>query len=304
MLKFFRALTLGLTFIAASFVQSSPALAGSHEPTLDIQPTLIYATSSNIKSFPGVPGADGNLVLNFSAHLPLAKAVTLSFDHYTNGLIYGSLPRVAIGNQYVSPVLDFRDLIDTFRIDAPIARGINAEIGTSYRHRVCCPGDRDPSNPSPTFYHDNYLNLSYTTPVIASLNNARFTYGITGHASPHFSDSAAAVAAASAAGYSDSKRTELGITQAVTLGVPIDAKNGLSAAGTFTWGAFNYFSNQPIPLYYDIIIVSATKSVNKNLSFTASVDNFVQRPQGYPFSRGNGVNGASLNLGANIHVGN
>ena len=76
-------------------------------------------------------------------------------------------------------------------------------------------------------------------------------------------------------------------------------------AGTFTWGAFNYFSNQPIPFYYDIWILSATKHVNKYFSVVADVDNFVQRPQGYPFGPiGNGgINGASLNVSAAVHVG-
>lgn len=304
MLRSLRAFALCSAVIGASFLHgSNVALADSHEPSLDIAPILIYATSANIKNVPGVPAVDGNLNLNFSAHVPLFKRATLSYDHVTNGLVYNTLPRVAIGNQYVNPGVEFRDLIDVFRIDASIARGINAEIGTSYRHRVCCPADSDPTNSTPSFYHDNYLGLSYTTPAIASLNNARFIYGITGHASPHFSDTAAAIAAANASGYSDNKRTELGITQAATLAVPIDAKHGFSVAGTLTWGAFNYYSNQAIPLYYDIIIVSATKSVNKSLSFTASVDNFVQRPQGYPFPVGSGVNGASLNIGANFHVG-
>ena len=144
--------------------------------------------------------------------------------------------------------------------------------------------------------------MSYNTPAVAALHNAQLIYSVTGHSSPHNSEAPSAVAAANALGYPDQRRTEYGITQAATLAVPIDAAHGFGVSGTFTWGAFNYFSNQPIPFYYDIFILSATKNVDKYLSFTASMDNFIQRPQGVPFPLGSGLNGASLNISANIHI--
>lgn len=303
MRNFFRA--FALYSVASAIVSCStalPALADSHIPSLDIDPIAIFSTSENITNAPGVPGVNGTLLLNGSIHVPLVKKLTFSYDHITNGIFYGSIGRVAIANKFVASPLDFRDYLDTFRLDGAIARGVNAELGSTYRHRVCCPADSDPANPTPFFYHDNYLSLSYSTPAIAALHNASITYSVTGHASPHNSDTAASVAAAKALGYADEKRTEYGISQAATLAVPIDAAHGFVASGTYTWGAFNYFSNTPIPIYYGIYIISVTKIVNKYLSFTASSDNFVQRPQGYPFDSGSGLNGASLNLSANIHV--
>lgn len=303
-MKLFRVIGFYCAAIGMAFFgPSTAALADSHLPSLDISPTVIYSTSDDVVKTPGVPLVDGAPLLNLSAHVPVIKGVVFSYDHRTNGLIYGTLGRIAAGGQYVKNVLDFRDYLDVFRLDASIGKGLSAGIGTSYRHRVCCPADSDPRNPTPSFYHDNYLGVSYAFPAFAALGGTQLIYNITGHASPHFSDTPAAVAAANAAGYPDAKRTEFGITQAATLVVPIDPKHGFSAAGTFTWGAFNYFSNQPIPLYYDITVLSLNKTVNKYLSFSASVDNFVQRPQGYPFERGSGVNGASLNLNANVHVG-
>ncbi len=303
-MKFGKALTLWLAVIAVvALQQRGIAQAESHLPSVDISPTVIYATSGSITKTPGVPLVDGTTMLNFSVHVPVTPKVSFSYDHFTNGLIYGSLPSAVIGGNFIKSPGDFRDLIDAYRLDASLGHGLSTEIGSSYRHRVCCPADSDPRNPAPNFYHDIHLGFSYATPAIAALGGSQLIYNITGHASPHFSDTAAAVAAANAAGYPDAKRTEFGITQAATLAVPIDPKNGFSAAGTLTWGAFNYFSNAAIPFYYDIIIVSLNKTVNKYLSFSASMDNFVQRPQGYPFDRGSGINGPSLNLGANIHLG-
>jgi len=303
-MQFMRYLTVCFAVLTATLFQPRlAALAESHMPSLDLTPTLIYSTSGNITQTPGVPLVDGGPLLNFSAHVPIVHGVVFSYDHTTNGIFYGTIGRIAAGGQYVKNVLDFRDYFDIFRVDATLGKGLSAELGSSYRHRVCCPADSDPRNPTPTFYHDNYLGISYATPAIAALHGAQFIYNITGHASPHFSDSAAAIKAANAAGHPDARRTEFGITQAATLAVPIDAKHGFSAAGTLTWGAFNYFSNLAIPIYYDVVILSVTKTVTKNVSFTASMDNFVQRPQGYPFERGSGLNGASLNIGMNFHFG-
>ncbi len=300
----FRAFALGSIVVALSIVSASrAAMAGSHIPSIDIEPTLIYETSGDVTNPPGVPAVDGIALLNGSIHIPIVKNVSVSYDHVTNGIIYGTLPRVAIGGKYVATPLIFRDYFDTFRLDGGFAHGANVELGSLYRHRICCPAAGDPNNPTPTFYHDNYVALSYTTPGIKALDGTQFIYDITGHSSPHFSDSATGVAAAHAAGYPDNPRTEFGITQAGTLSVPVDPAHGLSFAGTFTWGAFNYFSNQAIPFYYDIFILSGTKVVDKYLSFTANVDNFVQLPQGYPLPLGSGVNGASLNITADIHLG-
>jgi hypothetical protein len=135
------------------------------------------------------------------------------------------------------------------------------------------------------------------------LHNAEFFYSVTAHASPHNSDTPAAIAAANALRYPDQKRAEYGITQAATVVVPISARYGTSFAGTLTWGAFNYYSTEPIPIYYDVTILTLNKVVDKYLSFSASIDNFVQRPRGYPLPPGSGAVGASLNLVAIIHVG-
>jgi hypothetical protein len=135
------------------------------------------------------------------------------------------------------------------------------------------------------------------------LHNAEFFYSVTGHASPRNSDTPAAVAAANALGYPDQRRTEYGITQAATVVVPIGARYGMNFAGTLTWGAFNYYSNEPIPIYYEVTILTLNKVVDRYLSFSASIDNFVQPPQGYPFPPGSGAVGALPNLVATIHVG-
>lgn len=280
-----------------------PARASGHLPSISIDPTLIYATSDNITPQPGVTPVNGDLVLNGSITIPVYAGVSVSYDHYTNGLIHNSLARLADGNGgYIKSPLEFRDYVDTIRLDAPIVKGVAAEIGTAYRHRICCPADSDPNNPAGNFYHDNYLGFSFTSPAIDGLGGTRIIYGIRGHASPHNSDIPAVQAQSVAAGYA-AKRTMTGITQAVTAFVPVDAKHGFTFAGTYTWGAFNYFSNTIIPLYYGIYILNVTKRITKNVDFVTNVDNFVQRPQGYPFGPiGNGgVNGASLNVGLHFH---
>lgn len=302
--SFLKSRIAAATVVAFVFSGVVPASASTHLPTISIQPTLIYATSDNIHPAPYVAPVNGNLVLNGSITFPIIAGATISYDHYTNGLIYGTIPRIISGGKYVNSPLEFRDLVDTFRLDAPLFKGVGAELGTAYRHRTCCPGDTDPTNSNPTFYHDNYLGLNYTSPAFAVLHGTRFIYGITGHASPHNSDNAAAVAASVAAGYS-AKRTQYGITQAITAAIPVDPKHGFSVAGTYTWGAFNYFSNLVYPLYYGIYIVNMTKRVNKYVDIVANLDNFVQRPQGYPLGpAGDGVlQDASLNVGLNLHFG-
>ena len=303
--SFFKA-AISVATIAA-FVSTAlvPARAASHLPTISIDPTVIFVTSGEVHPQPGVAPADGNIVLNGTITFPVVAGLSASYDHFTNGLFHYTIPRIAVaGGTYNNSPLDYRDVFDTFRIDAPLLKGVGAELGSSYRHRVCCPADSDPRNTTPIFYHDNYLGLSYTSPAIVPLHNTRIVYGITGHMSPHHSDNAASVAASLANGFKP-YRTEYGITQALTAAVPVDPAHGFSLAGTYAWGAFNYFSNILYPITYGVVIINATKRINKYANFVVNVDNFVQRPQGYPFGPiGNGgLNGASLNVGLDLHYG-
>ncbi|GAC1312769.1 MAG: hypothetical protein NVSMB21_23650 [Vulcanimicrobiaceae bacterium] len=298
--------TLSVASLAAFVLTAlAPARAASHLPTISIDPTAIFITSGDVHPSPGVAPADGNIVLNGTITFPVAAGVSASYDHFTNGLFYYTIPRIAAPNGgYNNNPLDYRDVFDTFRIDAPLFKGVGAELGSAYRHRVCCPADSDPRNTTPIFYHDNYLGLSYTSPAIAALHGTRFIYGITGHASPHNSDNAAAAAASVALGFRE-KRTLYGITQAFTAAVPVDPANGFSVAGTYAFGAFNYFSNLAYPLQYGVVIVNATKRINKYANFVVNVDNFVQRRQGYPLgpADGGGLVGASINVGLDLHYG-
>jgi hypothetical protein len=279
-----------------------PALADSHIPSIDVIPMLVIDTSGFLASPPGNPllPAGGELDLNGTVTVPLFDGITFAYDHVTNGLIRNTLPRVATpGVGLTSPGLTYRDYIENFRLDASVLHGVGVEVGSGYRHRVCCPATAQGG----TAYHDNYLNLNYTTPAVKELNGATFTYGVTGHQSPHkvsLANGAVPFALAQAAGTTGN---ETGITQAATLAIPIN--NGLSVSGTYTWGAFNYFIDAPIPYAYGIWIVNVTKKVDKHLSLGANIDNFEQRSQGYPFGPiGNGgINGASVNIYADIHIG-
>ena len=131
-LRFSRTLALCCAVIVSILVRHpAPVLADSHIPSLDLTPIAIFSSSGNITNVPGVPGVDGTVLLNGSFHVPLVHNVTFSYDHITNGLIYGTIGRVAIGGKFVATPLIFRDYIDTFRIDGAVAHGLNAELATS-----------------------------------------------------------------------------------------------------------------------------------------------------------------------------
>lgn len=298
-----RAALSAAIFCMSIFGTSTPAKAASHLPSINITPLAVFETSENVHPAPFVGPLNGDVTVNGSITFPLFNATSVSYDHYTNGLFENTLPRVILGGSFVNTPLEYRDVLDTVRLDASPLKGVGAELGTTYRHRKCCPGDTDPTNTTPQFFHDNYLALSYTSPAFKALNGTRFVYGVTGHESPHNSENAVTAAASAAVGL-PKRRTQYGISQALTAAIPIDAEHGFSFAGTYTWGAFNYFSNLVYPLYYGIWILHVQKVVTKNATFFADIDNFVQRPQGYPFGPiGNGgVNGASLNLGVNLHL--
>lgn len=84
--------------------------------------------------------------------------------------------------------------------------------------------------------------------------------------------------------------------------LPVDAKRGFTATGTFTRAAYDYLENYPYPLIYDVWVFTASKRFTKNCSASNYVKNVWQRPnQNTPFA-GNTQHVAEWSAIVNFHL--
>lgn len=265
------------------------ALADDHLPIIDLTPTLGYGLAG---ASGGPVPLNGKLTFDGTATLPIIKNLTFSYDKFGNGAWDSPQSSVAIAGQTVYPG-GSRDMLQNFRADYR-SGPFTFESGFASRYRECCPADA-------VEWHKGFLGVNYTTPRLHILHGGVFVLDLTANATHHVSSPAAL--AALPPNLSLPNNTEILTTQqSITAVVPIDARGRLTTAATFLWGALDYPQNGPFPLYYDVVVTSATKRVNRNVGITLTVANVKQRIQGYPFPAPNAIRTAAFTLMANFKL--
>lgn len=162
----------------------TPALADSfsHLPTIDVYPTVNYATGNDEYGSPGGPDpcnnyrlpvgtcpntfADGSgsgiespsagnaaggtrpgkLDINAVISIPLVKNLAFQYEHDRAAGIDTTIGRVTNGfrnnNQYIYPASS-NDIVDTFRLSYTGIKGVGVTVGTFYRFRHDNPATND-----------------------------------------------------------------------------------------------------------------------------------------------------------------
>jgi hypothetical protein len=318
---------VGVLMCAALFATKAPASADSfsHLPTIDLYPTVNYATGNDEYGSPGGPdplnnygppignitsGDAGNaaggtrpgkLDLNAVISIPLLKGLAFQYEHDRAAGIDTTIGRVTnAANQYVYPATS-NDIADTFRLSYTGIKGVGVTAATFYRFRHDNQATNDPLNAAPADWHQQTLTLSYTAPAIAFLNGTTIGASVTGVHNKHHV-SAAGLLNEEAAGFSDSDgKTRYGVNYGPNINVPIN--HGFAVFGSAAFGGFDYFDNAPVPYYYDIIDVGIFKKFNQVLSLTADLNNLTQQNRGgWPFVYPNTIHRIYFAIALDIHL--
>ncbi len=296
--------------LSTSAGASADIKAPSYIPTIDIYPTATFVTGEDAHGLPAetgprngqLPLVEGDVKFNGVVSVPLLNHLAFQYEYDRASGIDNSIGNTNSTLGIPQYHTASNDLVNEFRI-AYSQPNIGVILGSYYRYRVCCPNTADPANAAPSDWHAQYVQLGLTTPKIHALNGA--TFGVTTRGTyNHHHVSAAGLAAAQAAGYNKEfdGKARFGINYGANTNVPINS--GLSLFASWSFGAFDFFDNSPVPFYYDISDFGFTKKINKYLSATADINNLVQQNLGnVPFPSPNTIHRIYLATGLDIHLG-
>jgi hypothetical protein len=307
----------------------------SHLPTIDLYPTVNFATGNDEYGSPGGPDPlnnygppignilspsagnaaggtrPGKLDLNAVISIPILKGLAFQYEHdraagidTTIGRVTGSVLPGGGGqkgtNIYSYPATS-NDISDTFRLSYTGIKGVGVTLATFYRFRHDNTATNDPLNLAPAAWHQQSLTLSYTAPAIAALNGTTIGISATGVYNHHHV-SATGLANEEAAGFSDfDGKGRWGINYGPNINIPIN--HGFSLFGSAAYGGFDYFDNAPVPFYYTIIDAGIYKKFNNLLSLTADLNNLTQQNLGgWPFVPPNTIHRIYFAIALDIHI--
>jgi hypothetical protein len=288
---------------AANPPAASPTLAPSpapvsYRPVIDLIPSAVWSSGGDEFS-PIEPAGDpfvrGDVRLSYRVAENLTRRV--SFVYFHNATIAdNTLGRVVSRTGAFIYPQSARDILDDFAFMYALEHGY-VRAGYDYEHRVCCPGASDPTNLTPAAWHAVYVEGQVHTPPIGP---AHLVLSFTERASrvPHHVTSA--YLAALPPGFTDSNRTEYGLTQ--TVGATADVAPKLQAFGTLMWGATYFFDNAPFPYQMDTFDYGLQRPINRFTTLRAEVNQQTQREQGYPFPAPNALHRARFMLSADFRL--
>jgi hypothetical protein len=207
----------GVFMCAGLFATYRPASADtfSHLPTIDLYPSVNFATGNDEYGSPGGPDPlnnygppigniaspsagnaaggtrPGKLDLNAVISIPIIKALAFQYEHdrccgidTTIGRVTGQTPNAqghnVPTNQYSYPSSG-NDIADTYRLVYTGIKGVGVTLATFYRYTVgggTGEATKDPRNLAPSAWHQQSLTLAYTTPAITAFNG--LTLGVSG----------------------------------------------------------------------------------------------------------------------------
>ncbi len=330
----------GMLLCAGLFGTYAPASADSfsHLPTIDIYPTVNYATGNDEYGSPGGPDPTNNfgppvgnigspsagnasggtrpgkLDINAVISIPLLRGLAFQYEHDRAAGIDTTIGRVTnSAGKYIYPATS-NDIVDTFRLSYTGIKGVGVTLNSFYRFRHDNEATNDPTNLTPADWHEQNLDLSYTAPPIAALNGFTLGVGATFEYNKHHvsgnpnvspfdpSNAGSGLAGAAGAGYADkdgSKR--YGINYGVSGNLPIN--HGVALFGSTRYGAFDFFDNSPVPFYYVIDDVGIYKKFNKTLALTGDLNNLTQINRGgVPFVYPNTIHRIYFAIALDIHL--
>jgi hypothetical protein len=310
----------------------------SHLPTIDLYPTVNYATGNDEYGSPGGPDPNNNygppfgnilspsagntaggtrpgkLDLNAVISIPIIKNLAFQYEHDRAAGIDTTIGRTTNKAGVYQYHATSNDIADTFRLSYTGIKGVGVTLATFYRFRHDNPATNDVASNggSPSDWHQQTLTLSYTAPPIAALNGT--TIGFSGtlvhnkhHASANYlaglaADCAAAGGPATGTCFTDSDgKTRTGVNYGPNINVPIN--HGFALFGSAAYGGFDYFDNTPAVFYYDIIDVGIYKKFNQVLSLTADLNNLTQiHLEGSPFVPPNTIHRIYFAIALDIHL--
>ncbi|MGD0475588.1 MAG: hypothetical protein ABSB70_20565 [Candidatus Velthaea sp.] len=297
----------------------------SHLPTIDLYPSVNFATGNDEYGSPGGPDPlnnygppigdiaspsagnaaggtrPGKLDLNAVVTIPLIKGLAFQYEHDRCCGIDTTIGRVTDATgKYVYPATS-NDIVDAFRLNYSGIKGVSVSLATQYRFRHDNTATNDPTNLAPADWHQQSLTLGYTLPAIAALNGTTIGISATGVMNKHHV-SAAGLAAEEAAGFTDSDgKTRYGVNYGPNINIPVS--KGFAVFGSASYGAFDYFDNAPVPFYYDIIDFGIYKKFNSLLSLTADLNNLTQINRGgWPFVYPNTIHRIYFAIALDIHL--
>jgi len=197
---------------AGLFGTYAPASADtfSHLPTIDLYPTVNFATGNDEYGSPGGPDPlnnygppigdilspsagnaaggtrPGKLDVNGVITIPLVKNLNFQYEHDRAAGIDTTIGRVTsapnplTGQQTTIYPATSNDIADTYRVNWTGVKGIGVTLATFYRFRHDNPATNDVASNggSPADWHQQTATLSYTTPAFAALNG--LTLGASG----------------------------------------------------------------------------------------------------------------------------
>ncbi len=317
---------VGAFVCAGLFGTYAPASADtfSHLPTIDLYPTVSWATGNDEYGSPGGPdplnnygppfgniaspsagNASGGLrsgVLDVNAvvTIPLISHLSFQYEHDRAAGIDTTIGRVTnAANQYIYPASS-NDIVDAFRLNYGF-KGFGVSLATQYRFRHDNVATNDPTNLTPAAWHQQSATVNYATPGIAALNG--LTIGVYGtYVRNKHHVTAAGLAAEEAAGFSDSDgKIRTGFNYGPNFNLPIS--HGFAIYGSETFGPLDFFDNAPVPFYYDQVDLGIYKHFNKVLSLTADLNNLTQQNRGgWPFVYPNTIHRIFFDVALDIHL--
>jgi len=197
---------------AGVFGTYAPASADtfSHLPTIDLYPTINYATGNDEYGSPGGPDPlnnygppigdilspsagnaaggtrPGKLDVNGVITIPLVKGLNFQYEHDRAAGIDTTIGRVTsapnplTGQQTVIYPGTSNDIADTYRLNYSGIKGVGVTLATFYRFRHDNPATNDVASNggAPADWHQQTLTVGYTAPAIAALNG--LTIGVSG----------------------------------------------------------------------------------------------------------------------------
>ena len=289
----------GTTFVAA-------AAGTDYTPSLDFIPTATFATGNDEQALPGPgnnPFQSGDIKFNIIFTQPLAKGLNLQLQqNRTSGYDVTIGSAIYPGGKLIIPG-SINDVFEEARVNWAASKNIGVTIGDNYRWRECCPNAGQVGNETPTTWHGQYLQLALTSPANKALNGTSFA--LTGHWTYNLWHNSPAYQAFEAA---NGIRVNGGTARfpswyGATATVPINS--GVVIYGFYGVGAFDYFDNSVAPYYYDLFDAGLIKTVNKYISFVASIDTLSQQhlENNNPFLLPNALHRAYFATGLDIHIG-
>ena len=275
-----------------------------YTPSLDITPTATFAVGDDEKVVGG-PGSNpfqnGDVKFDFIFTQPLAKGVNFQFEQNRTAGYDVTLGAAAIGGKTIYPG-SINDVFNELRLNYG-AKNIGVTLGNNYRWRQCCPNAGQNGNDTPTVWRGTFLALNLSTNPIKALNGTTFT--LTAHQTYNLWHNSRAYQAFQAADGLpvNGNKARFPFWAGLSASVPINS--GLSIYGFFASGAFDYFDNSSSPYYYDLADIGLVKSVNKYITFIASIDSLSQqhRERDNPFPQPNGIHRAYLATALRFHLG-